>query len=88
MDECVEILEKSPDALPTDKAMIHWAKLAHIIEEINMQFVGDDTTANIAFVDPKLQYTLKIFEKQLEQWRREARPYDSRMSPWVRWSVG
>ncbi|KAI9045953.1 putative C6 transcription factor (War1) [Aspergillus affinis] len=79
MDECVEVLEKSPDALPTDKVMAHWAKLAHIIEEINMQFVGDETTANVAFVDPKFQYTLKVFEKQLEQWRREARPYDSPM---------
>ncbi|KAK1145004.1 hypothetical protein N8T08_004719 [Aspergillus melleus] len=79
MDECVEVLERSPDALPTDKVMVHWAKLAHIIEEINMQFVGDETTANIAFVDPKFQYTLKVFEKQLEQWRREARPYDSPM---------
>lgn len=80
MDECVEILEKSPDALPTDKAMIHWAKLAYIIEELNMQYEGDETTANIAFADPKFQYTLKVFEKQLEQWRREARPHESRMS--------
>ncbi|PLB51543.1 hypothetical protein P170DRAFT_353064 [Aspergillus steynii IBT 23096] len=79
MDECVEVLEKSPDASPTDKSMIHWAKLAHIIEEINMQFVGDDATATGAFVDPKFQYTLKVFEKQLEQWRREARPYYSPM---------
>ncbi|THC90614.1 hypothetical protein EYZ11_009929 [Aspergillus tanneri] len=79
MDECVEILEKSPEALPTDKTMIHWAKLAQIIEEINMQFVGDDTAATVSFDEPKFQYTLKVFEKQLEQWRREARPEESPM---------
>ncbi|KAF9895237.1 hypothetical protein FE257_000139 [Aspergillus nanangensis] len=68
MDECVEILEKSPNALPTDRAMIEWAKLTHIMEDINLQFSSDDTGP---FSEPKVQYTLKVFERQLEQWRRE-----------------
>ncbi|KAF7592129.1 hypothetical protein BBP40_000677 [Aspergillus hancockii] len=77
MDECIEILETSPDTLPSDRVMIQWAKLVHIIEEIHQQFSPDDTGSIVAFSEPKVQYTLKVFEKQLEQLRRERRPGDS-----------
>ncbi|PTU22133.1 hypothetical protein P175DRAFT_0434471 [Aspergillus ochraceoroseus IBT 24754] len=72
MDECVQILEKSPDALPSDKTMIQWAKLVRIIEEICSQFFSEDS--NPSFSDPKYQFTLKAFEKQIEQWRKETFP--------------
>ncbi|OOF90986.1 hypothetical protein ASPCADRAFT_211575 [Aspergillus carbonarius ITEM 5010] len=74
MDECVEILEKSPDALPSDKAMIQWAKLAHIIEEISVQFTSDEAPSVMSFSDPKFLYTLRVLERQLDQWRRETSP--------------
>ncbi|KAM0091580.1 hypothetical protein ACP6JD_005084 [Aspergillus fumigatus] len=70
MDECVSILENSPDALPSDKAVIQWARLAHMTEDINSQLSSDDTVY-VPFTDPKVQYTVKVFEKQLEQWKRE-----------------
>ncbi|KAE8375551.1 hypothetical protein BDV26DRAFT_283376 [Aspergillus bertholletiae] len=76
MEECIDILEKSSDALPSDKVMIQWAKLVHIIEEIHQQFCPDDTGSIVAFSEPKVQYTLKVFEKQLDQLRRERRPSD------------
>ena len=82
MDECVEILEKSSDALPSDKVMIQWAKLVHIIEDIHQQFCPDDTGSIVAFSEPKVQYTLKVFEKQLEQLRRERGPSDFRKFAW------
>ncbi|RHZ54400.1 putative C6 transcription factor (War1) [Aspergillus thermomutatus] len=74
MDECVAILEKSPDALPSDKAVIQWAKLARMTEDINFQLSSDDAVSNVPFTDPKVQYTVKVFEKQLEQWKRETPP--------------
>ncbi|KAF7133991.1 hypothetical protein CNMCM5793_005517 [Aspergillus hiratsukae] len=73
MDECVAILENSPDALPSDKAVIQWARLAHMTEDINFQLSSDDTVY-VPFTDPKVQYTVKVFEKQLEQWKRETPP--------------
>ncbi|KAL4975965.1 hypothetical protein BDW66DRAFT_61795 [Aspergillus desertorum] len=76
-DECVEILESSPDALPTDKKMVHWAKLGRIIEEIGSQFFSDDLGSH-SFSDTKSLFTIKAFEKQLDQWAREASSkYDS-----------
>ncbi|EAW10958.1 putative C6 transcription factor (War1) [Aspergillus clavatus NRRL 1] len=74
MDECLEILEKSPAALPSDKAVIQWAKLAHLTEDINFQFSTEEAVPSMPFDDPKVQYTLKVFEKQLEQWKREVLP--------------
>ncbi|PYH94149.1 hypothetical protein BO71DRAFT_419542 [Aspergillus ellipticus CBS 707.79] len=71
MDECVEILQKAPDALPSDKALIQWAKLTQIIEETSLQFNSDETPSIATFSDPKFLYTLKVLEKQLEQWKRE-----------------
>ncbi|KAL2812159.1 hypothetical protein BJX63DRAFT_260141 [Aspergillus granulosus] len=71
MDECVDILENSPDALPSDKWVIHWAKLARIIEEISARFFIDDLGAQ-SFYEPHSQFTLKAFERQLEQWKTEA----------------
>jgi hypothetical protein len=70
-DECVEILENSPDALPTDKKMVHWAKLGRILEEISSRFFSDDL-GSLSFTDPKSLFTMKALEKQLDQWGREA----------------
>ncbi|KAL4801983.1 hypothetical protein BDV18DRAFT_147997 [Aspergillus unguis] len=70
MDECIEILENSPDALPSDKDMVQWAKLGRIIEEISSRFFADDM-GSPSFSEPKLQFTLKAFEKQLEMWRKD-----------------
>ncbi|KAL4930480.1 putative C6 transcription factor (War1) [Aspergillus undulatus] len=74
MDECVEILENSPDALPSDRKMVHWAKLGRIIENISARFFADDL-GGLTFTEAKAQFTLKAFERQLEQWRREALTY-------------
>ncbi|BCS23393.1 putative C6 transcription factor (War1) [Aspergillus puulaauensis] len=70
MDECIEVLENSPDALPSDKKIIQWTKLARIIEEISSRFFADDL-GGPSFSESKFQFTLKAFEKQLEHWKDE-----------------
>ncbi|KAL1855054.1 hypothetical protein Plec18170_004468 [Paecilomyces lecythidis] len=71
MDESLDILQNSPDALPSDRYLTHWLKLTHIGEEVNFQFSMDDPVTNLSLQDPKVQYALKGFEKQIDQWRRE-----------------
>lgn len=70
MDECIEILETSPDALPSDKALIRWVKLTQIMEEVCCHFVTDEPDLGTTS-EPKIHYALKVFERQLEQWRKE-----------------
>ncbi|WEW59007.1 hypothetical protein PRK78_004475 [Emydomyces testavorans] len=73
-DESIEMLKNSPDALPSDKSLIQWVKLAHIGEDVSFQFSMDDPTTNVSITDPKIQYALKGFERQLEDWRKEVPP--------------
>lgn len=74
MDECIDILQNSPDAVPSDRLLIYWAKLSHLAEEIGFQFSMDDPASNLSLQDAKVQYALKGFEKQLDQWREEVDP--------------
>lgn len=74
MDESIEILQTSPEAEASDRNLIHWAKLTRIAEEVAFQFSMDDPSSNLSLNDTKVQYALKGFEKQLDEWRREIQP--------------
>lgn len=71
MSECVEILETSPDAFDSDKFLTQWVRSQRIAEEVGTQFSMDDPTANVSITDPKVQYALKGFERDLERWRSQ-----------------
>ncbi|KAF2110982.1 hypothetical protein BDV96DRAFT_583205 [Lophiotrema nucula] len=75
MEESVKILETSPDALPSDKILCQHVKMAHISENISVQFCMDDPSVEVAISEPKVIYALKIFENELQQLRDE----DARM---------
>ena len=66
--ESIRILETSPNAYASDSVLCQWAKIQHVTEEIGVQFCMDDDVAQGGVLDTKLQYTLKGFERQLEDW--------------------
>ena len=68
MADCVEVLENSPEAAPSDKVLCQWVRSQHIAEEVGTQFSMDDPVANISIADSKVQYALKGFERDLEKW--------------------
>lgn len=69
MDECIEVLENSPEAEPSDKTLCQWVKLQKIAEEVGIGFAFDDPNADISIDDLRIQFTLKGFARQLEEWR-------------------
>lgn len=69
MEESVKILETSPEALPSDKLLCQQVKMAHIGENISVQFCMDDPSVEVAISEPKVIYALKIFENELQQLR-------------------
>ncbi|KAK2743894.1 hypothetical protein FQN57_004517 [Myotisia sp. PD_48] len=71
LDESVQMFEESPEALPSDKALVEWIKLARLGEEISFRFSMDDPVTNISISDPTIQYALKGFEGHLDEWRRK-----------------
>jgi hypothetical protein len=69
MDRCVEFLEGGSNALESDKVLCQWVRGQHISEEICHNFSMDDPSAEVDSVDIKLQYIIRSFEQQLDQWR-------------------
>lgn len=69
MKECIEVLESHPDAFPSDKIFCQYVKIQHICEDIGLQFLMDDNTANISITDPKVTYALNVLETQLKTWK-------------------
>lgn len=74
MAECIDVLETSPDALPSDKSFCQWIRSQHIAEDIGTQFSMDDPGATVSISDPKVQYALKGFEIELEKWVSQIPP--------------
>lgn len=71
MDECLNILETHPDALPSDRRVVWWAKLGFIAEEAGVQLLTDDPQSITSFADSKTRYAIRAFANQLAQWRKE-----------------
>jgi hypothetical protein len=69
MTECVDILESSPEAAPTDKYFCHLVWTHKLAEEVGIQFDMDDPSANINIADSRTQYALRGFERDLEKYR-------------------
>ena len=71
MADCVDVLENSPEAFPSDKALSQWVRSQHIAEEVGTQFSMDDFSATVSIADSKVQYALKGFERDLEKWSEQ-----------------
>jgi hypothetical protein len=67
MEESVKLLETSPEAFPSDKILCQHVKMAHIGENISVQFCMDDPSHEVSISEPKVIYALKIFENELKQ---------------------
>ncbi|KAI9692477.1 MAG: hypothetical protein M1822_006708 [Bathelium mastoideum] len=75
IEQCIEILEGSKEAAPTDPLLCAYIKVQHISETIGVEFGMSDPTAQISINDQKVKYQINEFERELKQWRRE-RPQD------------
>lgn len=68
MTECIDILESSPEALPSDKYLCHLVWTHRLAEEVGNQFSLDDPSAYVNIAEPKVQYALRGFERDLEKY--------------------
>jgi hypothetical protein len=68
MTECMDILESSPEAAPTDRYLCHLVWMHRLAEDVGIQFSMDDPTATINLADARIQYALRGFERDLEKY--------------------
>ncbi|KAI9680949.1 MAG: hypothetical protein M1829_001029 [Trizodia sp. TS-e1964] len=71
MGECLDVLESSPDASHSDRLLCQWVRVQHIADEVGLEFSMDDPTASAPISDTKVQFSLKGFERQLEEWKSQ-----------------
>lgn len=70
MDECLRDLEDSREPLPSDRRLCQWVKLQRLADELGTQISTDDA-AHIDISDQKIQYALKGFERQMNEWVKQ-----------------
>ncbi|KIX98988.1 uncharacterized protein Z520_05449 [Fonsecaea multimorphosa CBS 102226] len=70
IEECLELLRTSPHATPSDKWLCATVELARLAEEVAAAFNMDDPGAELNFSEPRVQYQLKCFQRQLQQWEK------------------
>jgi hypothetical protein len=66
--ECVDILERSPDALPSDRTIAAWTTLIMIAEEGSVALSYDDLGAVASIADLRTQLTIKDLAARLSAW--------------------
>ena len=74
MKECIDVLETHPDAFASDKMLCQHIKIQHICEEIGLQFLMDDNSAQVSIQDPKVTYAINVLESQLKSWKENIPP--------------
>lgn len=77
MDECVQVIESSPNAVPSDRYLVAWTRLSHIAEDVGTQFAMDDGAATTSLTDPRTQFALRGFERRMDEWWKQIHPDDN-----------
>lgn len=70
MDECLNDLETSKDSLPSDKTFCQWVRIQRRADDLGAQISTDDIS-HTSMSDPKTQYALKAFERQMKDWEKQ-----------------
>ena len=72
LDETVEMLFSSPDALLSDRYLVHLIKLDHITEDTAGILKMDDPIKRPALGDMSIQYHIKGCEGMLQSWLNQS----------------
>ncbi|KAK5941377.1 hypothetical protein PMZ80_006655 [Knufia obscura] len=75
IDDCLAFFARSPAALATDHTLCAMVKLVTIMEDVAACFHMDDPASVVRLEDASTQYSLKLFETRLENWRRDVKDH-------------
>ncbi|KIV91777.1 hypothetical protein PV10_06283 [Exophiala mesophila] len=70
LEECMAFMKDNGYPNASDKWLCAMVGLQRLMEEASVAFNMDDPTADVNFLDPRIQYQLKGFERQLEIWKK------------------
>ncbi|GAP91483.1 putative fungal specific transcription protein [Rosellinia necatrix] len=87
MTECMDILESSPEAAPTDRYLCHLVWTHRLAEEVGIQFSMDDPSVFVNITENKVQYALRGFERDLAKYSEGIPKEDKQPSLLLSFSV-
>ena len=70
-DECVKVLETSPEALTSDRFLCQILRCQRIIEDAQFQLGLDGIQDLVSFADAKTSYQLRGFDTQISEWHSD-----------------
>lgn len=87
MTECMDILESSPEAAPSDRYLCHLVWTHRLAEEVGIQFSMDDPSIFVNITEQKVQYALRGFERDLAKYSENIPKEDKQPSLLLSFSV-
>jgi hypothetical protein len=69
VNECMDVLKSSPEAVPTDKYLCHLVWTHRVAEEVGIEFSMDDPASTPDLAEARTQHVLNWFERELERYR-------------------
>ncbi|KAL9599554.1 MAG: hypothetical protein Q9179_003515 [Wetmoreana sp. 5 TL-2023] len=79
LDECLNFLNTSPEALPSDSVLVDLVRLQRLADDVGNQISADDSSS-VGLPDVKTQYALKGFERQMKDWEQQTSKQINSMS--------
>ncbi|CAO1606402.1 hypothetical protein XANCAGTX0491_009900 [Xanthoria calcicola] len=74
MAESVDLLEFSSHSYPSDRRLCAWVRLQRIMEQYSTAISWDDSPSMGSLAEPRVQYTISGFHKQLKGWKESLAP--------------
>ena len=74
MAECLDVLETSAEAAPTDRRFAAWIRFQRIVEDCVNSFSLDDPETTVSLDEIRIQGQLKGYESQMKEWRKNLKP--------------
>jgi RalA-binding protein 1 len=69
MEESAELLETSPDALPSDKGLAQLVWAHKLSEDTSYHFFSEDPDVRVRLTDTSTQFALRGLEREMERYR-------------------
>ncbi|KAL8673192.1 MAG: hypothetical protein Q9168_002384 [Polycauliona sp. 1 TL-2023] len=74
MAESIELIETSSSSNLLDRRLCAWVRLQRIMEQYSTAVAGDDPADMGSLTEPRVQYAINGFHKQLKDWNESLAP--------------
>jgi len=67
LENCLQQLENSENALASDKTLCHWVRLQHLVDDVGIHLFVEDPSACRGLDDIGIRFVVKSFDGELDR---------------------